>query len=294
MIPARYGVVHNGKCHRDEVLAVGLAIVLGIIDVRTPVYRREPSQEELEDPTILVLDVGGIHDPARNDFDHHQFDPEVEECALTLLAKAHNVPREFLRHGDPDITAHELLKGAPWYRGALAQDTKGPAGLARSVGLQFLPKELASPFEEFILAEIGNNTRIPETWMGFLRDMIASKVRVSANLGRVLDELHRNARFFTVNRVDGRKILVVDVTPSLPFALNEFVRRTGRFVSVTISKDPRTGGKTLYRMDEPAVDFSRLEGEPDVIFAHKQGFVAIAKYETGDARLAEMVLKSMV
>ena len=50
--------------------------------------------------------------------------------------------------------------------------------------------------------------------------------------------------------------------------------------AVTITQDDRGEGLCLFRRnDDPRVDFSALEGEPGVVFAHKGGFVA--KLEAG-------------
>ena len=62
-------VVHPGIFHADDVCVVAYLRLLGCL---APVERRTPSQEEMEDPTVLVADVGGRYEISAFNFDHHQ------------------------------------------------------------------------------------------------------------------------------------------------------------------------------------------------------------------------------
>lgn len=82
-------VTHPGLFHADDVCAIAWLRVCG---VTAPVERRNPGVEDLNDPEILVVDVGGEHDPARGNFDHHQrggagarWDSEVPYAAFGLV-----------------------------------------------------------------------------------------------------------------------------------------------------------------------------------------------------------------
>lgn len=60
---------HDGSFHADEVTACALLLVFDLIDFNSIVRSR--------DPTILqsceyVCDVGGVYDPVKKRFDHHQ------------------------------------------------------------------------------------------------------------------------------------------------------------------------------------------------------------------------------
>jgi uncharacterized UPF0160 family protein len=68
-------VTHNGVCHADEVVAFVLALLLGADKVSRVVERtRDPGKlaAALADPSRMVIDVGGVYDPSRLAFDHHQ------------------------------------------------------------------------------------------------------------------------------------------------------------------------------------------------------------------------------
>ena len=70
MIPRSFGT-HNGSFHADEVTACALLLAFDLIDQEKIVRTRDP--EKLED-CEFVCDVGGLYDPNRKRFDHHQLD----------------------------------------------------------------------------------------------------------------------------------------------------------------------------------------------------------------------------
>ncbi|RME27279.1 MAG: hypothetical protein D6806_04870, partial [Deltaproteobacteria bacterium] len=75
-------VTHGGQAHHDELLAVALA--LGRFGP-LPVERRDPTGEELDDPRVMVIDIGRRHEPRLLDFDHHQWKPDGEKEARSAL-----------------------------------------------------------------------------------------------------------------------------------------------------------------------------------------------------------------
>lgn len=62
-------ITHPGVFHADDVCAVAWMQITG---VEAPVERRIPTPEELENPEVMVIDVGGQHDPVHHNYDHHQ------------------------------------------------------------------------------------------------------------------------------------------------------------------------------------------------------------------------------
>ncbi len=75
-------LTHPGSAHKDDFLACCLLIARHGL----PVWRRDPLPQDLDDPEILVVDVGGEHDPARGNFDHHQFPSDHPPvCSLSLV-----------------------------------------------------------------------------------------------------------------------------------------------------------------------------------------------------------------
>ena len=62
-------LTHPGGAHKDELLAVCVLAAKH----RAPIVRREPTEADLADPAVAVVDVGGDHDPSKMNFDHHHF-----------------------------------------------------------------------------------------------------------------------------------------------------------------------------------------------------------------------------
>jgi uncharacterized UPF0160 family protein len=73
-------ITHPGVFHADDAFAV--AILFTLVG-KLPVERRDPTPEELDDPTVIVVDVGGRFDVRTMCYDHHQrgfaLERDVEE-----------------------------------------------------------------------------------------------------------------------------------------------------------------------------------------------------------------------
>ena len=113
-------VTHPGSAHKDDFLACCLLISRHVV----PVSRRDPSEEDLADPEIAVVDVGGEHDPEKGNFDHHQFPADHDPvCALSLVLQdlgLYDDARKFC----------EWLEPAEWF------DTRGPFQTAKWMGVE--------------------------------------------------------------------------------------------------------------------------------------------------------------
>lgn len=78
----KYILTHPGTRHADETLAiVHLWNQLGVIPVR---FSYTPTEDEFNDPEIIVLDIGRRYQPSLNNFDHHH-DPELPATNLLVL-----------------------------------------------------------------------------------------------------------------------------------------------------------------------------------------------------------------
>lgn len=63
-------ITHAGQFHADEILSIALLRVLGF---DAPVERTfTPTEQDLADPQVFVLDVGKRYEPHLGNFDHHQ------------------------------------------------------------------------------------------------------------------------------------------------------------------------------------------------------------------------------
>ena len=282
----KHVVTHNGRAHRDDFFAVALAIYHHGVHT---VVRRDPTEEELNDPNVLVLDVGRRYEPGLNNFDHHQLPPSQLDCAFSLLAKNRKVS---MGDGEEGGTYHELWEEAPWYRAVVLQDCLGPGGMARHLGFgSYLPEEFTSGIEVFCLQEFSNDEEVPLNLRYFGMRLITAKVRTAIEFNKqqkILAEKHELRDFGDIG-----KILWI---PELsPFGVNKFIARNNLPVCVTVTKDPRNRGLCLYRYGPGAIvfDFSKIADEGDVAFAHVGGYVAYVKEGTSYERIVQLLQKSV-
>ena len=105
-------ITHPGGAHKDDFLACSVLLSNHPVSI----FRRDPTEQELEDPEVAVVDIGHQHDPKLNNFDHHQLPRDHEPtCALSWFCKSlksMKIPRSFavgwrqpsgLTAGDPMI-----------------------------------------------------------------------------------------------------------------------------------------------------------------------------------------------
>ncbi|MEM6821799.1 MAG: MYG1 family protein, partial [Verrucomicrobiota bacterium] len=81
-MPIKKIVTHPGSAHKDDFLACSLLISLHDV----PIERRLPSDRELTNPEVCLIDIGHEHKPELLNFDHHQFPRDhVPTCSLSLV-----------------------------------------------------------------------------------------------------------------------------------------------------------------------------------------------------------------
>src|SRR5688572_30387862 len=145
MLPFHTLVTHPGGAHKDEFLAC--CVLLAVQPA--PVLRREPTAADLADPAICVVDVGFLHEPAKNNFDHHQLPRDhPPTCSLSLVLQA-------LELYDDARDFFPWLETAEWF------DARGPFATADWLGVDrdLLPK-LSSPIDGTLLRRFSGSARL--------------------------------------------------------------------------------------------------------------------------------------
>ena len=281
-------LTHPGGSHKDEFLACCLLLA----DNPVPILRREPTAEDLADSTTAVVDVGHEHAPERGNFDHHQFPKDhPPTCALSLV----------LQHLGVYQDAHQFcdwLEPAEWF------DTRGPIETARWLGVdrQTLFK-LNSPIDTTLLRRFANATELqPDEplwevmkWIG--QDLLG----YIKNLRTRLDHIAQVAEIWEIETAtDSFKVLFMPRTEPMPDEPSSGLARfidthpEGREIAALVYPDRRGGGFGLSRHnDHPHLDFTRIENEADVHFAHARGFVAKTS-ATDPARLRQLLGQSWI
>lgn len=267
-------ITHGGSAHRDDFLSC--AIALAHYPEITRIERRTPTDEELANPDILILDVGNDYNPELHNFDHHQFDRDhAPECALSL----------FTRHIGLDLSASR------WYESTVIADAMGPNAVATHFGLDKYPFELNSPIETILLSWYEKEKVVSN-------DMTAILRKIGEDIVTHTRELENAVGIFTldcVEEINGKKAVVITDRDSLE--VPAFSKARAIFVasynknknpddhikiSITPNRDRDTqqfnGGWVIYRLDDNSgVDLSGLAQNDLIDFSHKSGFLAITK-----------------
>ncbi len=281
-------VTHPGGAHKDDFLACSvLAHLHGV-----PIERREPTDEDLASAATCVVDVGLAHDPAMNNFDHHQFPRDAPPlCALSLILQ--------------NLGMYEdALAFCAWLRPAEWLDTRGPNETAK---LMEVPRDafnaLLSPIDVTMLRRFANEVRLqPSDTLYEVMCMVGEDiVDFVRSLRTRLDFLSGHCQWWTIE-TDGEPITALylekadQIADDPSFGLYAFIAEQNRedTVHALVYPDRRGSGFGLTRYEDcPRLNFSKIENEQDVRFAHKRGFVA--KVETTDPeRLLELVRLAVV
>lgn len=281
-------LTHPGGAHKDEFLACSVLLAVNAV----PIVRREPTAEDLADASVAVVDVGHEHDPARNNFDHHQLPKDhPPTCALSLVLRhlgLYEDARQFC----------EWLEPAEWF------DCRGPGDTARWLGVdRAVVGRLHSPIDGALVRRFAQAAHLSAgepLWeiMRMIGDDVLGYVR---SLRDRLDFIARHAELWTLDDVAGApEVLFLPRTDPLPddpsAALERYVetRGWGNRVIALVSPDRRSDGFGLSRhRDSARVDFTRIAEQADVHFAHARGFVAKTS-ATDPARLRELLRLSTV
>ena len=261
-------VVHGGLAHTADIMACAIALAYGVPH-DAEIARRNPTPEELDDPATLVLDVGGVHDPARLDFDHHGRGRDAEpKCAYKLLA-------EWLG------ADAELARLYPWYAAWNLVDVLGTNGTARRLGTtgEALEGFVAHPLADLVIRQFASDP--------------AFRAQTVVKLARGIDKTRRCWTLINA-RAAMTEIAGLPVADLRGCGQDEVSRCSEAWMrprrpACSVSRDSRGTGLTVLRHnDDPRLDFARCAGRPYALFAHPGGFVLKTRRPDDDlARILE-------
>lgn len=279
-------VTHPGGAHKDDLLAVCvLASLHG-----APVVRRDPSAEEIADPGVAIVDVGGVHDPENRNFDHHHFAREhAPTCALSLVLADLGLYEDALRFCD-------WLEPAEWF------DSRGPNKTAEWLGVpRRAISQLNSPIDMTLLrrfaqcSELKPGTTLYDFMCLVGQDLLSHLKEARERINFVA--AHAESWSIACGDQDCAVVFLPRTDPPAEepsTAVANFIRaeKESGSVAVMIYPDRRGGGYGIGRYeDHPSLDFSRVENESDVHFAHKSGFMCKTS-ATDPSRLKELIRRS--
>lgn len=258
-------VTHPGGAHKDDFLACCVLLAENPV----PIERRDPTGADLSDASVAVIDIGHQHEPDLNNFDHHQFPREqVPTCALSLVLQ--------------DLGLYEDARSfCDWLETSEWLDCRGPVNTAEWLGAdRDILAKLNSPIDVTLLRRFaGQPVHQPGEPVWEMMRMIGQDlVEYITSLRERLNYIAEHAGIW---EFDGLKALFMPRTEPLPdepsAGLGRYIMEQGleNEVLAMIYPDRRGEGYGMRRFnDDLRLDFTRIEDETDVHFAHKQGFIA--------------------
>ena len=277
-------VVRPGHAHRDDFLFTCFVLAMceehGVVPV---VHRRDPTEAELRNPYVVVGDVGERHEPELSNFDHHQFERDhAPACALTLLLE--------------DMTIYdESLRGFRWLDSTEKFDSKGPFFVANEIGIEWnkISDVTFSPIEEVVLHMFSKLTEVNETMIELMTSIGSELLKTLELFTNRWEELSKTAIRCKALGNEVVFSLAIKGDEDTSFALNAFVDEVYPDAVVTVTNDDRGDGLCLFRLnDSPKIDFSLIENDERVLFAHKNGFVAKTHKKISDEEVIDLIEKS--
>ncbi|MDA7822282.1 MYG1 family protein [Opitutales bacterium] len=281
-------ITHPGGAHKDEFLACCVLLANDSVSI----LRQEATDQELKDPQVVVVDVGHRHEPQLNNFDHHQFPRDAEPtCSLSLVLSKLGI-------------YEDARCFCPWLEVAEWFDCRGPNDTADWLGLdREVVGKLNSPIDITILQAFAKQTEHNpgEPIWEVMQMMGKELIEYITGLRGRIDEVSKIEEVWEIKH-GGEEFKVIFARRTDPSieevsgALGWRVKELGleEEVYVMVYPDGRGQGYGMKRFNDRAeIDFSRIEKESDVRFAHARGF--IAKVEAvGIDRLKELIMKSIV
>lgn len=280
-------IVHAGNVHMDDLLCLCLALVHTMRDATDddgaphapdggglvlngmswipPVFRCDPTADDLADPNVLVMDVGGQHDPELLNFDHHQLDRDAPPCcALTLLV--HHLGLE------------ESFRLQDWFGAVELIDAKGPFAYSKAFKMSRFPGELVSPIETALKAMLGGFSGTNEVLISVCEILLRLGIEIAErvqNFEKKFQDTFLATRLISAGGVLGILFEGNDNEVMSKVRAKYQANEGGNIIGFSVSHDDRAQGWTLYRFeDDPRIDFSKVEKDPRILFAHGGGFIA--------------------
>jgi hypothetical protein len=276
-------LTHPGGAHKDDVLAVCLLAARH----GCPIARREPTPEEMSDPEVAVVDIGGVHDPALLNFDHHHFPrQQPPTCALSLVLDHLGLYEDARQFCD-------WLETAEWF------DSRGPKKTAEWLGVpRRAISQLNSAIDLTLLRRFGKRAELAPKdplyeFMKMVGEDLLEYLRVARErLDFVTERVERWSIPYRDERIEALFLPRTEPAADEPSSMiGSYIRAQNleAVIAAIIYPDRRGAGFGISRYeDHPNLDFSRVEDQADVHFAHKSGFMCKTS-ATGHDRLKELV-----
>lgn len=263
--------VHDGTFHADEITACALLILFGLIEERYIVRTRDLT---LLAQCEFVCDVGGLYDPARRLFDHHQADYQGPLSSAGMVL-------EYLRNEQViDQSAYELFNNS-LILGIDAHDNGRdplPIGYCSfsHVISNFTPishdagtEEETRAFQEALHFALGHLERLWERYQYIrsCREVVARSMEKGKDYLLFDRNLPWMESFFDLNGVNHPALFVIMPSGS-HWKLRGIPPSYQDRMQVRVAHPQQWAGL----LDE---ELKRVSGIPGAIFCHKGRFISV-------------------
>ena len=221
-------------------------------------------------------------------FDHHQFPREqVPTCALSLV----------LKH----LELYEDAKNfCDWLETSEWLDCRGPVNTAKWLETdRSILSKLNSPIDVTLLRRFATQPvhKSGEPIWELMRMIGEDLVEYITGLRKRLNYVAKHAEVWELDHFKALFMPRTEPLPEEPSAgLGRYIEEQGldEDVLVMIYPDRRGEGYGMRRYnDDLRIDFTRIESESDVHFAHKQGFIAKTAANESE-RLKSLAQKALI
>lgn len=288
-------VTHSGNFHADDVFAVAaLQLHLGVENVEV-IRTRDVATIEAGD---WVVDVGGVYDPARNRFDHHQNGAPQRENGMPYAAFG-----LVWKHVGAQVAGSREAADAIEQRLALPIDASD-----NGISLYTLTDAQIAPFASHDLIALyrpvwNSNEDIDGA---FLEAVTLARTLLMRAIAHA--EAHREMQLYAetaYQSTDDKRVVILDVPmPQEPFIDHEEV------LFVVCPSDPNTSKNwqaTAIRVNRDTFEtrapfplewaglrdeeLANISGIEDAVFCHKNQFLFVAGSKEGALAAVNRVLQ---
>lgn len=243
-------ITHPGLSHMDDFLAT---CIVASLNPKADICRRDPTQEELNNPKIAVIDVGGDFNVELNNYDHHTLgDPTL--CALDLVLIGLDI-RE------------EAQEAWGWLSVVSMQDNLGIKHTSHHMGVDpgaYL--KISGPLGRIILKKFANDTDGSAALVREIGDELLSGLEFRKARTRTL-----KARESTMVFINGHRIIDMRGFDSPSAMLYEvFGSSRPRLIIGDSMRGKRATIKSELTIGGP--NLLCLANDADVQFCHSTGF----------------------
>lgn len=278
---------HDGGFHADEVTACALLLVFDLIDPENIVRTRD---ESLLKECEFVCDVGGVYDPKRKRFDHHQLEytGELSSAGMIWLYLR---DQKIIDQKLYDYVNHSIIQGIDAHDNGRVLHQDGVCTFSHVIanftpfGYEVFPEEQMERFFEALEFTVGHFSRLLDRYH-YIR---SSKDKVEKEMAKnqkvlVFDEqLPWQDNFFELGGEDHPAVYII-MPAQEHWKLRGIPPNPQEKMQVRLPLPEAWAGLR----DEALAKASGIEG---AIFCHKGRFISIWKTKADAIKAASKVVR---